>query len=673
VLLAAPAAAQDPLDDEDWDALLAEAAAGEDGAETGSGGAAEAVDLDELRVDYEVDGQGEVAQVESIDRQELEESGAETVAELLEERGNMQVFSAVRGEGLRLRGLEPEHVLFLVDGERIIGRMDGTLDLSRFQLEDYASVEILRGASSALYGSDAIGGVVDLIPRDPPEGWATSLRATYGYQDRLRTNPRGGFEGGPRTGDVPRDGYGGTYDLSASAGYGGSHGGAEVHGGFHRLDAFDLDPSDAATTAPQSSTWDIGGSGVIRFDRGRLRIHGTYLRRDDVALELRGRTVVERANRTEQARVGASTRITLRRGTLRIWGSYGAFRDQFVRRVRGGAQMGEVTDTREQIGQLRLRYVHAFSSHHVTTVGYDTSLERLASPRLSGPGTRARLAPYVQHEWQPSERVGVVPGLRFDADSAFGQALSPKLQLRFDVHDRVRIRASGGRGFRAPGFRELLLQFTQNAALGYIVNGNPDLRPEQSWGLDGGVELDLARTEGRRLALHLTGHWTRVRDLITTDLQATEDGVSTYHYVNVGDARTAGLESQLRYATRGSWGRLDVDGSYTWLHARDLQSGDPLPGRARHQASLRVRYARSGWSARWRSQLMGARIFNGDDGPLEAEPYLALDLRLAKTIADERLEVFVGVDNVLNNGGVYLTTRPRTFWVGLAARRRPEP
>ena len=70
---------------------------------------------------------------------------------------------------------------------------------------------------------------------------------------------------------------------------------------------------------------------------------------------------------------------------------------------------------------------------------------------------------------------------------------------------------------------------------------------------------------------------------------------------------------------------------------------------------------------------MGARTFNGDDGPLEAEPYLALDLRLAKTIADERLEVFVGVDNVLNNGGVYLTTRPRTFWVGLSARRRPEP
>ena len=625
-------------------------------------------------VDYQVDGEGEVAQVEAIDSEALEASGAETVAELLEERGNMQVFSAVRGEGLRLRGLEPEHVLFLIDGERVIGRMDGTLDLSRFQLEDYQSVEILRGASSALYGSDAIGGVVDLIPRQPPEGWMASLRATYGYRSRMRDNFRSRFEGGPRVDAVPPDGYGGTYDLVARTGWGGSRGGFEVHGGFHRLDAFDLDPRDAATTAPASTTGSLGGSGVAKVGRRlRLRFHGTYLRREDLALELRGRASVERLNRTEQGRVGFSSRLTMPNGSMRIWGSYGVFRDQFLRRVRGGDPIGEVTDTREQIGQLRFRYQHAFASAHITTVGYDTAIERMASPRLKGRGTRAQLAPYLQHEWLPSERVAVVPGLRFDADSAFGNALSPKLQLRFDPHARLRLFASGGRGFRAPGFRELLLQFSQNASLGYVVHGNPDLRAEHSWSVDGGARLDLVEVGDTRLVLSATGHWTRVRDLITTDLISVEDGVSRYGYVNIGDARTAGVETGLRFATRGSGGRLDLDVSYTWLHTRDLRSGSPLPGRAAHQASLRARYGHlaSGWSALVRSQLMGPRVFGGEEGPVAAEPYLALDLRVAKALAGERLELFAGVDNLLNNGGTHLTTPPRTFWFGVSARRAP--
>lgn len=587
----------------------------------------------------------------------------------------MQVFSAVRGSGLRLRGLEPEHVLFLVDGMRLIGRLDGTLDLSRFQLEDYSAVDIIRGSSSALYGSDAIGGVVNLIPRDPPAGWAAGLRATYGYQDRRRTNRRDRFEGGPRVDDdgteLGRDGYGGTYDLIGRLGYGGERGGFEVHGGLHRLDAYDLDPRDVANHSPESLTWDLGGSGVIRLPRdGRLRLRGTYLHRDDEALEERGRAVVRRLNRTEQSQVIAVFSQPIGSGRLSIRAAAGSFRDQFVRRVRGGGQMGEATDTRQAIGQLRLRYVHAFSARHVTTVGYDSALERMSSPRLSTPGKRARLAPYVQHEWLPADAVAITPGLRFDADSAFGSALSPKLAMRLEAHERLRFRLSGGRGFRAPGFRELLLQFTQNASLGYIVSGNPDLRAEHSWGLDGTTELDLVRTDDRRLTFVATAHWTRVRDLITTDLIDTTEGIGSYGYVNVGDARTAGLESELRLALKERAWRLDLDLGYTRLHARDLGTGRPLPGRSRDQASLRGTFDHepSGLGLRLRALLAGARTFGGDEGPVRTEPYLALDVRLEKSLG-EHLGVFAGVDNVLNNGGIYLNTRPRTFWVGLTAHR----
>ncbi|MCB9602567.1 MAG: TonB-dependent receptor [Sandaracinus sp.] len=610
-------------------------------------------------------------QTQVLTRAEIESSGAETLAELLEEQAGIDVFSAVRGQGVRLRGLEPEHVLFLVDGERTLGRMDGTLDLTRWQLDDVERVEIVRGAASALYGSDALGGVIHVIPRRAASGWEGETRATYGYVDRRRDNRRDRFEGGPRVeGPVPRDGYAGTYDWNGRVGWGNERGGVSAFVGFHRLDRTDLDPRNAASNGPESTTWDVGLRGSLRVRRTNLRLRAEYQKRDDVSLESMGRAVLERLNRTEQGTISFGPEIRLRRGTLQLRGAYSHFRDQFLRRVRGGAQSGTATDTHEQLGQLQMRYLHAFSDAHVLTVGYDAFVESLDTPRLDRTGRRARLAPYVQHEWTPSEtpRLSIVPGLRVDADSWFGAAVSPKLQMRFDPHERVVMRASAGRGFRAPDFRELLLSFTDNASLGYVVIGNPDLRAETSWSVDGGVELRFSD----HVSLSATGYWTKVDDLITTDLVSETDGVSTYTYVNVDAARTRGVETQLRLTPlAGSRGphRVRIDIGYAMLDADDLGRDRALPGRARHRVSFHARYEhrRAGLQLLWRSQLVGERTFYGDEGAVNAEPYLSIDLRAEKSLGDH-VRVFVGADNVLNNAGLYLSAKPRTFWAGLAAR-----
>ncbi|MBX3246969.1 MAG: TonB-dependent receptor [Myxococcales bacterium] len=612
---------------------------------------------------------------EVISRDEIERSGAETLAELLEEQPGIDIFASVRGQGLRLRGLEPEHTLFLVDGERTIGRMNGVLDLTRWQLDDVERVEIVRGAASALWGSDALGGVINVIPREARRGWMAEGRATYGYQDRRRSNPRARFQGGPRVDDdgttLPRDAYGGTYDLTSRLGWSNERGGVTAFLGYHRLDGFDLDPRDAATTGPATETWNTGGGAWLRIRRAKVRLGGEYLIRNDDAQESRGRVVLDRLNRTEQARISLAPEIPTRKGILSLRGSLTMFRDQFLRQVRGGEQLAPPTDTRERLLQLQARYVHVASDRNITTLGYDTSLEMLQTPRLERDGARARVAPYLQHEWTPSETpyLSIVPGVRFDADSWFGTALSPKLAVRFDPHEKLVLRTSGGRGFRAPDFRELLLNFNENASIGYVVVGNADLRPESSWSADLGVEVRAHATTW----VSVTAYWNRVADLITTDLVGEEGGVQTFTYVNVGDARTAGVEAMLRLrplATRRGPHRLHVDLGYTYLHARDLVNQRDLPGRARHWGTLHARYrhVKAGFEVLWRSSLTGPRSFTGGDGPVRTESTLALDLRVEKSFADDRYRVFVGADNVLNNGGIYLPLRPRTFWGGVAAR-----
>src|SRR5690606_29181295 len=106
---------------------------------------------------------------EVVDRAHIEESGAETVADALATRPGLWLERTLGGTAISMQGLGPKYVLVLVDGQRQLGRVDGTIDLERFPAGAIEQIEIVRGPGSALYGSDALGGVVNLVTRAPDE------------------------------------------------------------------------------------------------------------------------------------------------------------------------------------------------------------------------------------------------------------------------------------------------------------------------------------------------------------------------------------------------------------------------------------------------------------------------------------------------------------------------
>ena len=105
------------------------------------------------------------ARLDVITRADIDRSGARDVGELLEEQIGVVVTRSFRGDSIQLGGLDPEYTLILVDGDRAPGRIGGGIDLGRFTIENVERIEILRGPGSALYGSDAIGGVVNSLTR----------------------------------------------------------------------------------------------------------------------------------------------------------------------------------------------------------------------------------------------------------------------------------------------------------------------------------------------------------------------------------------------------------------------------------------------------------------------------------------------------------------------------
>ncbi len=102
---------------------------------------------------------------EVITRDDIKNSGSENIAGLLSHHPGLDVQQSFRGSDVRMQGLSSTYVLILVDGERAIGRIGGAIDLQRFPLEDVERVEIIKGPSSALYGSDALAGVINIITR----------------------------------------------------------------------------------------------------------------------------------------------------------------------------------------------------------------------------------------------------------------------------------------------------------------------------------------------------------------------------------------------------------------------------------------------------------------------------------------------------------------------------
>jgi outer membrane receptor for ferrienterochelin and colicins len=588
-----------------------------------------------------------VVGTEVIERAQLVESGAENVAEALEDLPGIEIVPALQGTTVRMQGLDPQHTLILIDGEPVIGRSDGALDLTRLSLQDVERIEIVRGASSALYGSAAHGGVINIITRRASQPLALDGRLSLGtYEPYALAGST--LDGGLGVG-VRRGGFRARMDVSV-----------------HRVGAYDLDRSDAATTGSEITQYDgsLRLSQQVRQSELGLRLRVS--RRDMLGIDASATgAVYDRHNRIDELGVAGTLSTEFTRGTLATQVYFTQFFDQFVLDQRGSAQEDLDQDTRQRLGEVSSQYTFVSEdARHTLTLGADVQQESLVADRLSGVGRRTRTSPFAQHQWLVHRGLNLTlaPGFRVDVDSQFGTVPSPKLAVRMDPHERLVLRASVGRGFRAPNFKELYLTF-ENPSVGYRVVGNPDVRPETSWSM----QLEGEWTPSAKVTVRASLYRNQIDDLIDTALDETQANV-VYTYVNTTSAITQGTELSLRVRPVPG---LDLQVAYVFLDARDLQRDRWLTGRSRHRGTFRARYshADAGFSATVRGSLVGQRPFyetdtNGDDQEVMDDLYLSLDVRLEQRVGD-LVGLFAGADNLAGAGGRYLSIRPRGFYAGL--------
>lgn len=569
---------------------------------------------------------------EVVTRETIEATGAADLASVLTEQLGIQ-FQAGHpsGAGLMLQGLGSERVLVLLNGQPLAGRVAGTLDVSRIPADMVERVEVVKGPQSALYGSEAMGGVVNVITRAPVHrGWAADARAVAGGDGRLDA----GLGGSAAFGDASL-----RLDLGRR-GVERAPGQATTTGAVaERLDA------SARLHWRPAPSWDVQANILLLDERQRWASTGLYDFADN-----------------EQVTGSASLTRQLDAHQVTLGGHLSRF-DHLARQSQL-EQPIEGTGTRQV---QELAEVEALWSGPALGATMNGGLElrrefiHSSDGRIEG-GDRslATAEPFLQAEWA-TERWSLAPGGRITWSEQWGSAFTPRLAARFRAGQDLTLRATAGRGFRAPDFKELYLQFTNEAA-GYAVYGNPDLRPEHSTSVAVGVEWTGVRAFGR-----VQGFWNDLTDFIETRPVAGGGGLVAYEYANVSHGRTWGTELEGGIVLP----RLRVEASWAWLATRDEATGEPLLGRPTHSARLGGTWAPGATRLNATLLYTGATPMERDDGgqiTSERDAFLRLDTRLTTRLPWE-LELSLGADNLFDaRPDAWADAIGRQWYAGIAWR-----
>lgn len=481
--------------------------------------------------------------VRLVSEEEVRKSAASDAADLLRRVPGIPVMSqgiSQRGgvSGLSLQGIAANRTLVLIDGRPTAGDSGGVIDLSQFPADLLERIEIVEGPMSALYGSSALGGVVNLITRHPPPGTRLSGRI-QGATDRSVQ---------------------GALDLAAASTKGYAW---EATATFNHAEAIDLDPDTPATDLDRRTAF------------GARMLAGVH--RDGQHLELSGFV-------THDVRAGV---LEVVNNAIGHTSTYDAPKrhDRFLGSLRGRHETPDgkatvrwyidVTDYHSSFLQdLRDSPVQANRRSRAGLISTQARLDIRALPWLSGligtqwqrenlavtqdrvePGGELRhlddVLPTSEISVEPfaiadlrlfADRLEVMPGVRLSVQEAYGLAVAPSLAIRLNLWPGAALRLSGGRGYRAPSLKDRHLVF-DHAALGYVVYGDPALQPESSWG----ANLSLEQRFGSVVTARIGGYANRLRDLITFvyDGASSTSGLNVYRSTNVAGARTIGGQANV--------------------------------------------------------------------------------------------------------------------------------
>ena len=598
-------------------------------------------------------------QTEVITRRALEQFQARSMEELLAGLSPSLTFhDGSMGSHIQLNGLNNDYILILIDGKRMNGDVGGQNDLNLLNPANIERIEIVKGAASSLYGSDAIAGVINIITKkhhDKTEFTSTSRVGAYG-------------------------------DVRESASLGLTIGQVKSMTGvnFHHTDGWrntdlqwnqqQLKPGSTMKTVNRSTNytltenldWNVNdrlsltASGSY-YERWVVRPHGpwSYLPNDFYY-------------RNYGFAAGGKYRLGKRNYLTAdlSYDRYGYFYDYKLQEVTDYFKDGDrityfpgqrikQSVQRQVLGQAK--GVFYIGDRHLLNTGFEYLYNHLESPHHID-GDRASvytLAAYAQEEWTAADDVVLTAGARGTVHKETGFNLSPKIAVLYNKGD-FRLRASYALGYKSPTVKELYYNYTATLGGGSLTayHGNKDLKAQTSQYASVGAEY-----AGRKFQASVTAYANFLRnmiELVEINLTAEEklDEIEkSKMYLNLTQARIWGVDFTFNYQPVQT---LTVSGGYSFSDPRaqypdqgaDYMKYIPIDATSQHNATLNA-----SWHHTWSRYRLGLAVYGRyqsvrryvEDN--DADAFQTWRINTAHTLLGMKkwtLTLNVGVDNLFN-------------------------
>lgn len=648
-----------------------------------------------------------------ITRKTLEMMGSRRLDEVMREQTGVNIVNDIaagsRAIGMQMQGFGSDYILILIDGQPMIGRNAGNFDLSRITVSDIERIEIVKGASSSLFGSEALGGVVNIITRQKVTQPQAQAILRYGSQDTRDATLEG---------ELPFAKEKGSVSLS---------------GNYYHTDGYNVNSYlSRGATAPPYDSYSLQSRLRYRLSNvHQLLLSGRWALRNSHNESVYGSGQAENITRDVLAEsdVNASAVIqsTLSK-QFRLNTQYYLTRYSSSQDVTTGKQVAlKANDFTQYFHRLEEQFIYTPADKLSFTGGAGVNLEKMNDTEFHGGNNIWSGYGYVQGDWKISSKFMTRAGVRYDYNNFYGGRLNPSVGLSYTISEKVMLKAAVGTGYKTPDFKKRYQVFT-NPQAGYTVLGVEEvagtlaemqsagliseirpvaknisaaLKPETSVSYNAGISVQPHTS----VKLDVNVFYNSLHNFINTVQVATRTNFQpVYSYINLDRSYTGGVEAgvsvnifkgldisagyQLLYAKdRGIMDSIR-NGRYPYNKVRNSNTGETttskvsdyigLENRSRHMANLRVFYEYAPWGisatcrVTYRSQAGYDDANNNrflDKYDTFIAGYAMLYASLEKKLVKDHLSVQLTADNLTNYTDMLMPGQPgRILMAGLKWR-----
>ncbi len=488
---------------------------------------------------------------------DIAKSGSVTLNQVLEDNiPGMLVYDAgAMGTDIYMKGLTTQYILILVDGERLVsdGR-NGNVNLDQIDASTVQRVEYINGAASSLYGSNAMGGVINIITKEPQK--RISAGAEYLYEDtgknKYRVNVSSKLD---------------KFSVAANGSYGAQ-------------DYYLPDEGDSISEYDEAS----GDLKVQYRPHDRLRMSGTgrYYQIET----FNSPTSVAVYHYLDYAITGGGAISYISRDYRNVLDgsfSYNTSRQYYVME-----QYNNYKQPNDFNGYLSAKLIDSYKwdDQLDLMLGAEYNNETASSADKLGDGVANKsnydFNLFAQADWDITKDFNAIFGVRYTQNEMFGASFDPKVSLMYK-YNKFTFRGGVGTAYKAPSLKELYYEFQHSGggSAVFYISGNPDLEAEKGFFTSLSTEY-TAKDLNISASLYYNNIRNKINMVEIYDADDDDDGFADQTYENVDRAIIKGVDVSARYTLLK---QFVLSGNYT-LNFSDDENGDPISGTSRHYSTL---------------------------------------------------------------------------------------